>query len=214
MLTFLHAISLVLTVFGVLFGGLGYVVATGGVVLGICVFVRQQRQSRPYVKPVQPRDWVQLSGGGFELVVPRSEHRKGRHPITELREGDTSTGHEVVIGGTSIARDVVAPLAQMKTKTITELIDAAELPPAVVIHGGRKPHRTTLVHKRAFLEWCSQLMTLRKIQAQFRLSSRKLQQALEHRPCAPLRLPYDERHYYPRVQIERLLFRSESILKL
>jgi len=103
---------------------------------------------------------------------------------------------------------VVAPLVQMKSKTITELIDTDKLPPSVVIHGRRKPHRTTLLHKRALVEWRMQSMTRVEIQARFGLPRRRVQRALKASPLAPIRLPYDERHYYPREQVE-ILFSAQ-----
>lgn len=106
------------------------------------------------------------------------------------------------------------PLVQLKGKTITELIDADKLPPSVVIHGRSKPHRTTLLHKRAFVEWRRQFPTFSEIPAQFGLSRRRAQCALKESPYGPLRLPFDERHYYERRQMESLFSRRHPPLSV
>lgn len=80
-----------------------------GLVLSIGLAIQRIKTSRPFYKDIAATDWV-TSGQGFEVTVPKKEHKRGRSPQTRCLvpnghggygecfvEGDVQTDGSIIV---------------------------------------------------------------------------------------------------------------------
>jgi hypothetical protein len=80
-----------------------------GLILSIGLAIHRIRTSRPFYRDIAASDWV-ANGKGFEVTVPKKEHKRGRSPDTRCLvpnghggyggcfvEGDVQTDGSIIV---------------------------------------------------------------------------------------------------------------------
>src|SRR5829696_8293187 len=80
------------------------VLKIAGVFVSVGLAVHRIRVSKPYLKDVTPSDWTAIEDG-FEVRIPRSEHKRGKWPLARCLQKNEQGGYDEVGTGMKPMQD-------------------------------------------------------------------------------------------------------------